>query len=178
MTANKKYPEKAAFKLNSVSEEELEDVLFTFLDEVNKAKVENAEKRKRKFTEMLVQLGPTEAAQFLSVLGQGLGAEQALLSSSPTVGDVIRKFMEVQLVSVDDLANKLGSGLVSIQELMHESYRVSEEGLKDVVTSLAMKHKIGNETILRQVVATGYRLFALKPSTVGPVRIAARKKGK
>lgn len=178
MKTNKKNSESTALRLNSISEEQLEDVLFTFLGEVSKERLRIAEKRKRKFLNMLAQLGPTEAEEFLDTLGKGMDEQQSPNDASPTIGDVIRRFMEVQIISANDLASKIGAAVASVDGLLNESYRVSENGLKDLVTSLAMKYKIGNHTALRQVVATGYRLFTLKPSTVGPLRIAARRRHK
>ena len=176
MKSKKNYSEDLSIRLNSIGEEELEDVLLTFLDEVNEERLKNAEKRKKKFTELLASLGPDEAEQFLSTLAEGLAPERQSLTSSPTVGDVIQKFMDVQAVSHEELAKRLNAEVINVTGLLNESYRVSEGGMGDIAASVALKHNIQNQIFLRQIIATGYRLFAIKPSTIGYVRLAARKK--
>jgi|ERR1051326_25425 hypothetical protein len=178
MKTIKKLSENVALDLRSISEGDLEDVLFTFLGELHEERQQIAERRRNKFLDLLATLGPVEADQFLDVLTNGLSNEDTGLSSSPMVGEVIQKFMDIQSLSTTQLASKLDIATQNIIELLNEPYRVSEDGLKDVVTSLVSKHNIKNALVFRYVVATGYRLFALHPSTVGPVKIAARRKNK
>jgi len=176
---NKKiYLQSTSIEKHDLSEDEIEDVLFTFLGRVNEEKTLIAEKRKNKFLELLAELGPIEADKFMTAIAEDKEEVEDITESSPTVGQVVHRFMEIQKINVGVLANKLGTEESNVKDLLNESYRVSEHGMKEIAITIAMRHNIHNQTILRNVLSTGYRFWALKPSPTAPVKLAARKKNK
>lgn len=178
MKNKKPYLQNAPNENRGLSEEEIEDVLFTFLGQVNEENAVIAEKRKKKFLELLAKLGPLEADKLMTAIAEDKEDVEEITENSPTVGQILHRFMEIQKMSIGGLATKLGTADSSVNDLLNESYRVSEYGIKEIAITVAMRHSISNTIVLRNVLSTGFRLWALKPLSTTLVKLAARKKNK
>src|SRR5258706_5099480 len=90
----------------SVSEDDLDGVLFTHLKKIN-AEENNREQRiKVRFVNYLAHLGTNKAEELLSLMAsESTGKVEP--NSSPTVGDVLAKCLDVKQIAISDLSHQL-----------------------------------------------------------------------
>jgi len=166
--------QKAPLNSKDLSEDEIEDVLFGFLDRLNKSVV--VEKRRKKFLELLVRLGPEDAEMFMGAIASDLDENTNARTSSPSVGEVIHKFLQLKNIGPDDLAADLGIDAAHMGQLLIESYRVVDYGFKEIALTIAKRYQIPKELAFRNILASGYAFWCMQPSASVTTRIAARRK--
>jgi hypothetical protein len=158
-----------------LEDDQFEEILFTFLRHVTSEQKAKANRIKDRFVDFLASLGEDRAERLVHLLGRDEKNKPELFSS-PTVGEVLCKYLDVSNSRPETLANSLGVEIGAVKGLLAEGYRLTHINIKDVSTTIAVHFKINDQLALRELLTKGYAYFTISASRHSSIKLAAREK--